>query len=407
MDDSTVDKFLSTFPGAKRAAQGVIIPAGDGNILQIYNLLSSKETKGLSNSESFFLAFCSKSEILRLRELRGSHDYLLRFRANAIVDAPRAVRVMRSRRKKFESTGRPWALTHYYHSRDSHHKSYLNLLKRADAKQLRNIPTGLAFIPDVNALCIRSLAGDIVVVSESLEHFYYFMTLAFYGDSLGIDPIDQGDALLIAIRIMNGSEALDFEIDPRGNLGQELERKLAGLVKAQMQFTFGHEYAHLLCGHLSSDDAPIKSGLMENRSEILQDLKTYNHSLEYEADFCALNNLKHNQAACLEVTEGAFSVLLYLHFIDEVRELYGLKKLTISATHPTPLNRIINLHKSLGRYSPLTDDMLKRLLEKTQYLSKLLTQRIHSSGKDDALTFYGSIYLSSYTSRVKKDRYDF
>ncbi len=407
MDDATVEHLLSTIPGAKRAAQGIIIPDGDGNLFQIFDTISLKESEGLSNNEKFFLAFCSKSEILRLRELRGAHDYLLRLRANAVVDAPRAVRVMRSRKKKVQDTGRQWTLTHYYHSRDSHHKSYLNLLKRTDAKQLRNIPAGLAFIPDVNALCIRSLAGDIVVVSESLEHFYYFMTIAFYGDILGIEPIDQGDALLIAVRIMLGSEALDFDIDPRGDLGQNIERKLANLVKAQMQFTFGHEYAHLLCGHLSSDEAQAKVTLMESNPNIPQDLKIYNHSLEYEADFSALKNINHNQAAYLMVSEGAFSALLYLYFLEEVRELCGLRELTVSTTHPTSIDRIIKLHKSLGKHSILTDNTLKNLQEKTQHLSELLTQRINSSGKHDILTFYGSVYLSSYTSRIKKDRIEF
>lgn len=407
MDESTVNKLLSAIPGAKRAAQGVIVPGDDGMFFHIFDVIDEKSLEGLTQDESFFIAFCSKSEILRLRELRGAHDYLLRLRAMAIVDAPRAIRVMRSRRKKFESTGRPWSLTHYYHSKDSYHKSYISLLNRSDAKAVKNIPAGLAFVPEVNALCIRSIAGDVVITSESLEYLYYFMTIAFYGEQLGIKIIDQVDALVIAIRIMNGSEALDFDIDPRGNLGHELERTLVNLVKAQMQFTFGHEYAHLLCGHLSTDNTPNEAKLTDNNSGLLRDLKIYNHELEYQADLFALKNIERNQDAFLTISQGAFSVLLYLHFLETVRKSCGLKELSVSSTHPTSLDRITNLHKNLGKRSPITEKKLDSQLAKSDELSELLDLRLKGADRTDLLTFYGSIYLSSYISRAKLDRYEF
>jgi len=407
MDESTVKKILSIIPGAKRAAQGVIIPGNDGTFLHVFDMHDKKSLDGLTQDETFFFAFCSKSEILRLREIRGAHDYLLRLRAMAIVDSPRAVRVMRTRRSKFESTGRPWSLTHYYHSKDSYHKSYINLLNRSNAKSVKNIPAGLAFVPEVNALCIRSLAGDVIITSESLEHLYYFMSIAFYGEQLGIKPIDQVDALVIAIRIMNGSEALDFDIDPRGNLGHELERTISNLVKAQMQFTFGHEYAHLLCGHLSSDDAPNEATLTDNSSGLLRDLKTYNHDLEYQADLFALKNIEHNKDAYLTISHGAFSVLFYLHFLETVRKPCGLKELSISSTHPTSLDRVVNLHKNLGKRSPVAEKTLDSMLAKSNELSKLLAHRLKHDDRPEILTFYGSIYLRSYVSRAKLDRYEF
>ena len=325
----------------------------------------------------------------------------------AIVDAPRAVRVMRARRKKFETTGRPWSLTHYYHSKDGYHKSYISLLNRSDARVVKSIPAGLAFVPEVNALCIRSIAGDVVVTSESLEHVYYFMTIAFYGEQLGIKPIDQADALVIAIRIMNGSEALDFDIDPRGNLGHELERTLVNLVRSQMQFTFGHEYAHLLCGHLSTNDAPNEARLTNNSSGLLRNLKTYNHDLEYQADLFALRNIEHNKDAYLTISQGAFSVLFYLHFLETVRKPCNLKELSISSTHPTSLDRIFNLHKNLGKRSPVAEKTLDILLAKSNKLSELLAQRLKHADRTDLLTFYGSIYLTSYVSKPKLDRYEF
>ncbi len=406
MDESLIEKLLSV-PGAKRAAQGVILPLENGGFFHVLNVHDSKILDGLTQDEHFFVAFCSRNEVLRLRELRGAHDYLLRLRANAIVDSPRAVRVMTARKKSFESSGRPWSLTHYYHSKDEYHKSYLDNLKRSHAKALRNIPTGLAFLSEANALCIRSLAGDVVVASESLEYFYYFMTIAFYGPQLGIQPIDRADALLIAIRIMTGAEALDFDIDPRGNLGHELERTLKGFVKSQMKFTFGHEYAHLLCGHLYSPYVPSEMISPDRGADLLKDLRTYSHELEYQADFFALKNIEHDHDAYQSVARGGFSVLLYLHFMEEVRELCGLRMFSVSATHPTPRDRIIKLHMSLGKKSPLNEEVLDDFFSVSRELSEMLTHRLQFATRNDLFTFYGSVYLSSYVFKPKVDRYDF
>ncbi|KPD20289.1 hypothetical protein [Idiomarina zobellii] len=89
-------------------------------------------------------------------------------------------------------------------------------------------------IQEVNALCIRSLAGDVVVVSEGLEHFYYYMSVAFYGIDFGLEPIDVRDSLLIAIRIITGAETLDFDIDPRGELPSDIDKRIQEYVDWQM-----------------------------------------------------------------------------------------------------------------------------------------------------------------------------
>lgn len=406
MDESKFEKLLS-IPGVKRAAQGVILPIENGGFFHILNVYDSKVVDGLTQDEHLFLAFCSKNEILRLREIRGAHDYLLRLRAHALVDSPRAVRVMTARKKLFESSGRQWSLTYYYHSKDAYHKSYLVNLKKAQAKALKNTPTGLAFVSQANALCIRSFSGDVIVVSESLEYFYYFMTIAFYGPKLGIKPIDQADALLIAIRIMTGAEALDFDIDPRGNLGHELERKLKAIVKSQMKFTFGHEYAHLLCGHLTSPYVPGEVISHEKGAGLLKDLRTYSYDLEHQADYFALKNIEHDHDAYQNVAQGGFSALLYLHFIQEVSELYDLKIFSASDTHPKPKDRIIKLHINLGKKSPLDEEALDNNFIISAKLAEILRYRLQFSTRDDLFSFYGSVYLSSYASKTKVDRYAF
>ncbi len=400
--EDKVQEILKSIHGSKRASDGVLIPTDDG-MFHLRNIFSEKELEGILPEETFFFEFCSKKEIIRLRDIKGPHDYLLRIRANAIADSPRAVRVMAARRKDYEAKGRSWTLSHYYHSKDYYHKSYVQLLSRDKMKRVKDIPTGLAFIQEVNALWIKSLAGDVVLVSESLEKFYYFMTIAFYGDQLGFELIDQADALLISIRIINGSEALDFDIDPRADLPREKERAIESLVKRQMQFTFGHEFTHYLCDHNPSDE--ITLGTMKQDS-FMNDLAMYNHNLEYEADYYSLKNIKNKKEEFRDITQGAFSVLLYLHFIENVRKSYVMKNFSISISHPTALDRIYHLHSNLGRQSPIDDDDVSGMINASGEMCHILQNRLKGQ-RDDLLTFYGSLYLHSYFKKRRVDRIDF
>ena len=407
MDDEVINEIISKFPGTKRSAQGVVFPTGDGGLFHLTALHDSEALEGLSSDETFYLAFCAKKEILRLRELRNSHDYLLRLRASSIVDSPRLVRVMAARKKEFQKAGRLWSLTHYYHSRDHYHKYYIDQLQKENAKIAKKTPSGLVFSAEVNAMCMRSFVGDVVIASESLEYFYYFMTIAFYGGALGIKPIDRADALIIAVRLLLGSEALDFDLDPRGSLSVDVERRVVEMVANQMKFTFGHEYAHLLCGHLTEPDMLIKLNTFNDGVDNEQKIKVYNHDLEFQADIFSLKNVEHNYDAFVAVAHGAFSVLIYLHFIDLISEICDLPKFAVSLTHPTPKQRIESLHKNLGRKSPYGSQHLLDAFATSEKMVRLFKKRVASADREDILGFYGSIYLPSFTHKIKRDRYDF
>ncbi|RBI65933.1 hypothetical protein DQ400_15825 [Vreelandella sulfidaeris] len=405
LSDELVDIILQKIPGAKKAAQGVLIPTEDG-MFHLRNVISEKELKGLTDEEMQFYEFCSKKEIIRLRSIKGPHDYLLRLRANAISVAPRAVRVMASRRREYEESGRPWSLTHYYHTKDFHHKSYIKLLEKKNRKRLKNVPSGLACIDEVNALCIKSLAGDVVLVSESLEYFYYFMTIAFYGNLYNVEWIDRVDALIIALRIIKGTEALDFDIDSRGELPDELERAIQSLVQRQMQFTYGHEYAHYLCNHIPSAETMIKLNASASQ---FNELALYNHSLEYEADYYALKNIEVKKADFGDVTQGAFSVLIYLHFIEKFSSKFGLDNFSVSETHPAAKDRANQLFDNLGKQAPINKNAIDEMFTVADQLSEVLNSRIDylKDQYDDIFGFYGSLYLPSFKKNSKVDRIDF
>jgi len=406
MEELKIKELLATIPGSKRAANGVIIPGEDGTFFHAVNIIKKEEMDGLTEEESFFIGFCAKSEIIRLRSLRTPHDYLLRIRAYAIVDEMRAYRVMLARKQKYTATGKPWSLSNYYHTKDYYHKSYINRLFSRDSKRLKRLPAGLAFIQEANAICMRSLLGDVVVVSESLEYFYYFMTIAFYGENFSIPIQDRSHALLIAARIMNGSEALDFEIDPRGSLPDEIERNLQELVSAQMEFTYGHEFSHHLLGHTDLPEIKLMAVHGSTNQTTPENMIVYSHDLEFEADLHALKKIEHDKKAFPLITMGAFSVFLYLNFLEEAHRSLGIKRFSVSSTHPAPIDRLWHLHRCLGVKSPSSDSSLNECLGVSQELSKMFVADV-MRGRSDALTFYGSVYLPSYTKRMRTDRIEF
>jgi len=397
--------YYRKIPGSKKAAEGVLIPI-NGGFYHLRAAYSPEDLEGLMDNEIQFFAFCSKKEIIRLRNIKGPHDYLLRLRANAITESPRTVRVMASRRRKYEEGGRPWSLSHYYHSKDYHHKDYIKLLNKENGKRIKNVPSGLAYIDEVNALCIKSLAGDVVIASENLEFFYYFMTIAFYGNIYGIEWRDRIDSLLIAIRIIKGSEALDFDIDPRGELPHDTERSIRSLVNRQMQFTFGHEYAHYLCNHIQSAETSIK---LKSSGQSHDEIASYNFGLEYEADYHALKNIEFNKVGFENISQGSFSVLIYLYFIEEFRKTFSIRKFTVSVTHPSAKNRIYKLLENLGNRSPVDKSAIDGMFLVAKELSEAVQSRIEylKNQHEDILGFYGSLYLPSYIKKRKKDRIDF
>lgn len=167
------------------------------------------------------------------------------------------VRIMNVRKRKFEQNGRVWTLSSYYNSINIAKKQYINRLSHYNQKQLKVISAGFAPINEANAICMRTLVGELIITSEMLQYFYYFMTLALYGTAEDIPLRDRISAAIIAIRIMNVAEASDFDIDPRGNLPPELDRQIRNRTNDQMEFTFGHEFAHYLKGRQGAHVANV------------------------------------------------------------------------------------------------------------------------------------------------------
>jgi hypothetical protein len=236
------------------------------------------------------------------------------------------------------------------------------------------------------------------------------MTVAFMGGDLNIPVQDRLNALLIAFRIMNGAESLDFELDPRGHLPEETEKKIQRYVASQMEFTYGHEYSHYLLGHLNNANLNLMSIFDAANKSALGEFAIYAHELEFQADLKAVQLVERNKNASLEIAWGAFSVFVLLHFLIEAERDLGLRKFSVSTTHPSPIERVWSLQKRLGKKSPYSNQSLKASLESADGLLDVFKKYVTNQQmnfRPDILSFYGSIYLPSFKGQILRDRIDF
>lgn len=94
VENPDLDKIFENVPGAQKVADGYIL--GDEKAkFHIFGVHTKEQPGGLTTEETFYLPFCSKEEILKIRNQSCSSDYLLWLRAESIADSPRAVRVFR------------------------------------------------------------------------------------------------------------------------------------------------------------------------------------------------------------------------------------------------------------------------------------------------------------------------
>src|SRR5690606_9508190 len=169
-------------------------------------------------------------------------DWLLRLQADSITDHTRIHRVMlrRAQRRKLNT------LLIDEHSSDF--SEYISYLPEYEKLLCEDIPRRYILTNNYDAMCLKSDFGKVIIVSEVLRYVLYFMNLATL--DVGDVPKDVRDnALIIAIRTMLLSEALDFDMDPRGVVPASIEAQINHMVKWQMKFIIGHEYAHHILHH--------------------------------------------------------------------------------------------------------------------------------------------------------------
>jgi hypothetical protein len=397
MDEKKIKEALRLWPGARRGANGVII---DNEFGMFYVTDFGPTDPDLTLEEETYSRICAKHEIIRLREIKSSHDYLLRIRAEAIMNSTRLARAFEYRRKKFETKGRPWSLTNYYASLNDAPKRYISKLPKEDRRRILKIPYGFAPIAQANAACIGSIVGELVITSETLRHFYYFMTICLFGQDWNFPLVDCVDAGLIALRIMNGAESQDFDMDPREALPTHLRNTINRRVNAMIEFTFGHEFAHLLLGHLSDSQSCLTT--------TGDQLRTYAHQYEYEADLYAIRGVI-GKSPREEIAVSACNVFFCLYMLHLIhKDIADYPDFSVSQTHPSPIERITALQRARGLTGQPSEAVLSDSIKAVEVMQKLIIGRVQSSERaHDLLSFYGSIHLGGLGGKPGLDRIDY
>ncbi|WP_156882308.1 hypothetical protein [Lacrimispora indolis] len=118
-------------------------------------------------SRLFYFPICNEDEIDRVLNVRTAQDYLLKLRADTIVNNMRLFRVYRNRALSLEgewSLEKSFEIDHYTNFLQS---IPLNLRKRCDSITygdiFSNIPNGQIFKTDY---------GPVITISDSLRFFF-------------------------------------------------------------------------------------------------------------------------------------------------------------------------------------------------------------------------------------------
>lgn len=338
---------------------------------------------------------CTAEEIRRIQDPKSVEDDLLALRADAIADSARLKRVFLQRRNL---RAHDWSLTSYF--QDAPFQQYLAALPAAKRAACRKLPAGFAFLLEPNGACMRSSRGDFIVVSEALEHYLYYMN-AFLFEPEELPDGDRGAALMIAVRTMFLKESMDFDLDPRGALPPALDQRLRAVVQDQLQFVIGHEYGHVLLGHLNRHPAG-RSPKSLIPAYVKRKLQCYTplHNQELAADAASLLDPDIDDSVLADRLMGATWLFLGLEV------LYGVQRFikgvpNISKTHPPPIERLWALNEKVLDERPsvaslsYSKEEIEHLVERVLHLKGTLLEHFIPNNREQ-LEVYGSVYMPSF-----------
>ncbi len=266
----------------------------------------------------FFNPICNPIEIERVFNVQNAQDYILKIRAETIVDHMRLFRVYRN---KAIAKGTNWSLENSFSN--MHYENFISHLNTINKEQCSEVSFGNIFSTQATGSIFKSLYGPIINISESLKYFLKFMNLGLLNFKSELPIHVRHNAIRIAIRVMLQTEALDFYMDPRGIVPEHVGIEMEKTIPHELLFIAGHEFSHHLASHLSDYDISEKSifrAIFEDEEDYLT-LPTYNQSQaeEFEADVLSIEIPQYKTSLKNSVLEGALlwfaKLMIYEHFI--------------------------------------------------------------------------------------------
>ncbi len=347
-----------------------------------------------------YMSICSKEQIDRICSISSADDYLLKLRADTVLDHMRIFRVVRSHMFK---AGDEWDFEKHFS--DEPFKNYIVDLPDDDLTIAESLTAGLVFCDRPNGRIIKTEFGNVITVSESLRYFLYFMNLGFLDFDETEVPIEvKLAAIKIAVRTMLQSEALDFDIDPRGEVPRDVHELAMYHTDRQLEFICGHEYSHHLLGHL--DDKKLIDGAFLSAIDsgvVTHKFFSYAQQEELDADLDALSRPVLTTSARTDLVNRALFFFVYLDVFNNAKEQIvpsvGVKE------HPDPMDRFNNIHNYYKDKLELDEENLEVLLKTARAIKETMSEDI--ALHFESYEIYGSIYLAEWRGRVLVDRVDY
>lgn len=372
------------------------------NTFWAYKMNSIDEHEDKHDEKRWYRPLCSEYQINRILNITNSKDYLLKLRADSILNDMRLYRVMINKYKKANGF---WNFTNEYSEEEFNR--YIKYLDEENSEKCSLIERGYIHSNDPNGLCISTTYGDIILISESLRHFLYFMNLYASDFNKDISLNIRIAALTVAIRIMLKAESMDFELDPRGEVPKEIDELNKIWVKEQLQFVIGHEYAHSLCGHLDKENVIEKSLFSHGSTNVTNTYKIYNKSQqqEFEADIQSLILPMYSNDVFEEKVNAAIFFFKYIDIFEYAQEIIAPSMNPIK-THPDPIERIWNIYENTkGRLKRINKDYINNIIDDNNTIKNFLSDDIGYN--IEKYENYGSIYLGSWKKKMLRDRIDY
>jgi hypothetical protein len=362
----------------------------------------------LDIQKGIFRPICNKDEIDRVFSVKNADDYLLKLRAETIVDHMRLFRVYRNRALLDEEN---WSLEKSFDK--THYEKFLAKLEAPEREICNEVTYGDVFSTEPNGQIFSSEYGPIVTISNSLNYFLEFMHLALLEFETEVPSHIRMNSLRIAIRVMLQTEALDFDLDPRGIIPSEIMKGMQAVIPLQLQFIAGHEFSHFILGHLSEDstvERPMFSAIgADTEEDKLKKIFTLSQQQEFDADIQAFLLPKYSEA---ERSDVLYATLLWfgsVELYEAARDVMFPPSSTILRTHPAPRERYENLLSKVptpeGFDIAGARDFLELLGNMTQVLQEDITLHM------DKYELEGSHYLdepnTKWRGRELIDRVDY
>ena len=399
------EEHLNSHPNREAVAKRLYV--SDHHIIYLQAVFLLTDLEGLQEESSCHYPICTIAEIKRIENPASAEDVLLVIRAEDIANHPRLTRTFLKRRELYEGE---WSLTGYYKEPDFNR--YLRKLTSKDAEVCKSIPAGFAPSREPHGYCLKTEFGKLVVVSEPLKHFLYYMYIFMFGSAYGVSRVDAISAFKIAARTMLLTETLDFDLDPRSeHLPEELRVTADLVIKDQLQFIIGHEYAHALLGHHeASSGTGLTPKYLFSSGQVSQAWYTPSQKNEFEADAASILQATYREDECADVLNGATMYFLYLELYYVVAHFINPQH-TRSSTHPDPIDRIWALRKAVREKNGLpqgafTDEEVQNFLDDVSDRKRWL-QTEYLPFEIEVFENYSSVYIEGFRGTSRVDRFDY